>query len=462
MRRPEYPQSHRLRLRHKHVPLSIANGVSLTEHPVIVIGSGIAGLCTAYSLRRRGVDVTVLESDRLAGGASSANAGWLCPGQAGPVPEPGLTAYGLRSLVAPDSALYFAPHYLPRMLGWLTAFAIHCNARDHERGVRALAGLSRHTFELAERFEDDGVKCKVYRRGLVASSQWRETAARFLSGLAPLREVGLRVPDRVLEQSELQELEPVLTDRAKFGLLIKDHWHIDSPSFVAALIDRLREMGVHLYERMPVTALTVRGSAVEEVRTGDGGSHRAGAVVLCAGAWSAGAARSARVRLPVRGGKGYSFKIDTPSPPQHALLLLDPHFGCSPLGPGQLRIAGTMEFSGLRSPPDQRRIDAIIRAAESWVSGVAPIQPQELASGLRPIAPDGLPIVDRAPGCRNLYIATAYSMLGMTLGAPAGEALAEFITTGERPRELQPFRATRFPTVRAWAMAPRRREAGGV
>ena len=220
-------------------------------------------------------------------------------------------------------------------------------------------------------------------------------------------------------------------------------------------------MDVRLYEDTPVTALSVRGSTVEEVRTGDGASHRAGAVVLCAGAWSANAARSAGVRLPVRGGKGYSFEIDTPSPPQHALLLLDPHFGCSPLGAGRLRIAGTMEFSGLRSPPDQGRIDAIVHAAERWLSGVAPIQPRRLATGLRPIAPDGIPIIDRAPGRRNLYIATAYSMLGMTLGAPAGEALAEFITTGERPRELQPFRATRFPTVRAWALPTRQARTGG-
>jgi glycine/D-amino acid oxidase-like deaminating enzyme len=50
----------------------------------------------------------------------------------------------------------------------------------------------------------------------------------------------------------------------------------------------------------------------------------------------------------------------------------------------------------------------------------------------------------------------------MTLGAPAGEALAEFITTGERPRELQPFRATRFPAVRAWALAARRDQAGAA
>jgi D-amino-acid dehydrogenase len=62
---------------------------------------------------------------------------------------------------------------------------------------------------------------------------------------------------------------------------------------------------------------------------------------------------------------------------------------------------------------------------------------------MRPIAPDGLPIVDRSPRHPNVYLATGYSMLGMTLGAPAGEALAQMILTGQRPSELEPFRADR-------------------
>jgi D-amino-acid dehydrogenase len=63
---------------------------------------------------------------------------------------------------------------------------------------------------------------------------------------------------------------------------------------------------------------------------------------------------------------------------------------------------------------------------------------------MRPIAPDGLPVIDRAPRHDNAYLATAYSMLGMTIGVPAGEALAEMILTGRRPPALEPFRAERF------------------
>jgi D-amino-acid dehydrogenase len=56
---------------------------------VAVVGGGIAGLCCAWFLRRAGARVTVVESNRIGSAASTGNAGWLAPAQAGPLPEPG-------------------------------------------------------------------------------------------------------------------------------------------------------------------------------------------------------------------------------------------------------------------------------------------------------------------------------------------------------------------------------------
>jgi D-amino-acid dehydrogenase len=62
---------------------------------------------------------------------------------------------------------------------------------------------------------------------------------------------------------------------------------------------------------------------------------------------------------------------------------------------------------------------------------------------MRPIVPDGLPVIDRVPGQERIYLSAAFSMLGMTLGLPAGAALADQIVAGRRPAELVPFRADR-------------------
>jgi D-amino-acid dehydrogenase len=414
----------------------------VSEQRIVVVGGGVAGLSVAYFLRLRGADVTVLESRRLGNAASAGNAGWLCPTQAGPLPEPGLTAYGIRSLMDRDSALYFDPRQIPRMLGWLARFARHCNARDHEAGTLALTRLSRRTFELAERLAADGVDCEIHRRGMIVAARERDSVARFLAKLQPMRQLGIALPDRVLDGREVRELEPALGEAAGAGLLIEEHWHIHAPSYMQALAARLGEMGVTLIEDAEVLEVASGGGAVHEVRTAKG-AHRADAVVLAAGAWSPGVARGLGLRLPVQPGKGYSFEMRVEQLPQRALLLLDPHVGASPLG-DRLRIAGTMEFSGVNTRLDRRRIEGIVRGAASVLPGVDGAELENVRSGMRPLAPDGLPVIDRAPGHRNLYVATAYSMLGMTIAAPAAEALAELILTGDKPAELEPFAASRF------------------
>ena len=313
----------------------------------------MAGLSVAYFLRARGADVTVLESNRVGSAASSGNAGWLCPAQAGPLPEPGLTGYGLRSLVDRESALYFAPLEIPRMLTWLARFAARCNARDYRDGVIALTRLGQRTFELAERFAADGVDFELHRRGLLAVSEDHAHAADFLAKLQPMRELGVTLPDRVLGAGELRELEPALGGRAAAAVHIEEHWHVHAPNFMRGLGAHVRGMGVRVEEGAEVVELVSGDRGVREIRTA-AGDHAADQVVLAAGAWSPRLARQLGFRLPVAPGKGYSFEVQLDRLPQHALLLLDPHVGASPLG-DRLRVAGTMEFSGVNARLDPAR-----------------------------------------------------------------------------------------------------------
>jgi len=412
---------------------------------VAVVGGGIAGLCCAYFLARGGARVTVVESGRLGSGASSGNAGWLAPAQAGPLPEPGLTAYGIRSLVDPRSALYFAPAQLPRMLPWLARFARHCNAADHAAGVRALARLGGRVFALVEQLQADGVAMELHRRGLLVAAREAATARRFLAGLEPMRDLGYDLPDTILEGEALRATEPGLGPEVRAGLRVGEHWHVLPSSLLDGRAAALRAAEAELREGAEVVDLERDGDAIGRVRTA-AGDVEADAVVLAAGAWTPRLARMAGLRLPVEAGKGYSFSVRPAVMPRHALLLAEPHVGCSPFG-DRLQVAGTMEFSGINARLDRRRIAGILSGARGMLAPLDPEPPRELWTGMRPIAPDGLPIVDRAPGLANTYLATAYSMLGMTLAALAAEALAGFVLGGARPDVLEPFAAGRFGRV---------------
>jgi D-amino-acid dehydrogenase len=410
--------------------------------PVVVVGGGIAGLSVAYFLRREGAAVRVLETRRVGSGASWGNAGWVTPAQAGPLPEPGLLSYGVRSLLDSGSALYFQPRQLIRMLPWLIRFARRCNEADHRTGRIALGELSERSIELLEGMRGDGVPIELQRLPLLVAAADPRPAQTFLARLEPIAKLGYRIPDRLLGQEEVLALEPALTDGVRAGFVIEPHCVVNPSGVIAGLRDRLRVLGVEILEGTELREIDVEPPRVVAVRTATG-RFRCASVVLAPGASLGPLGRLFGVSLPVQAGKGYSFEVRPERMPSHALLLMEPHVGCSPFGE-RLRIAGTMEFSGINARIDRRRIDSIVKGAGRMLGAWEELDPDSIWCGLRPIAPDGLPIIDRHPRLTNVFFAGAYSMLGMTLAAPAAAALSSFALTGERPALLTPFRATRF------------------
>jgi D-amino-acid dehydrogenase len=419
----------------------------MTARRVVVVGGGIAGLCAAYSLRKRGAEVTVVEGETVGSRVASSygNGGWICPAQAGPLPEPGLTLTGMRALLNADSALYFRPSYLPRLTPWLLRFRRYCNRRDFERGMAALAALGRPSFELVDAMTADGVEFELYKKGMLCATATPADARKVLESLKPMRAFGYALPDDLLSSEELHALEPALSDKVGSGFHYSEQWHVRSNTLVEGLARRLREQGVEFREGSCVTGFDTAGETVRAVRTGEG-EVAGDAFLLAAGSWTAQLARGLGVRFPLEPGKGYTFLIRPKTMPTYGILFADIHAGATPFT-DRVRIGGTMEFSGFDLSIDRRRIDNVFRLAREYIELEDP-EYEEPWAGLRPLTPDGLPVLDRAGLVRNAFVATGYSMLGMTLGAPAGEAMAEFVLGGERPAVLEPFRIDRFGRAR--------------
>lgn len=410
---------------------------------VVVVGAGIAGLCVAYYLRRRDLDVTVLDAEPVGSRNASfyGNGGWICPSQAGPLPEPGLTIAVLQDLMRGTSPLYFRPGYLPRIAPWLARFWTYCNRDDYDRGTAALAALSRRTFDLVDGMVADGIAFELYKFGLVVASASERELRKFLDGLAGMREHGLSVPGEVIVGDALQALEPALSPRARAGLYLDEHWHVRPQTMTVGIAHRLRAMGAEIHEGARVEGFDATDGAVRAVRTATG-EFGADVFVLAAGSWTTQLARKLGIDIPMEPGKGYSCLVKPRCMPRHGILFTDIHAGVSPLG-DRLKIAGTMEFSGYDLEVDRARLENVLRMARDYLE-LETLDYEDAWAGLRPMTADGLPILDWAQPYRNCYLATGYSMLGMTVSQPAGEAMAGMIVTGERPALFEPFRCDRF------------------
>jgi D-amino-acid dehydrogenase len=176
----------------------------------------------------------------------------------------------------------------------------------------------------------------------------------------------------------------------------------------------------------------VRGVLVE-----GGDTVLANAVVLATGAYSLHLARSFGLRLPIQPAKGYhrDLPVDGDGAPPLGItaMLGERYVFCTPMG-GILRLAGTLELSGLNHRIVESRVDNLQDSAVRYVRGLVDKTSCDDWVGLRPVTPDGLPMVGPVPGLDGLFLANGHATVGLTLGPVTGKLLAGWILEGDAPR----------------------------
>ncbi|GHH62004.1 D-amino-acid dehydrogenase [Streptomyces umbrinus] len=418
------------------------------DHPVVVVGGGVVGLCTAYYLAVAGVPVEVVERRGLGSGVSRGNAGWVCLSHSTPVPAPGVVRYALRSLGRPDSPLYLRPLPDPAFVRWLWRFWRSSTPAAFRRGYAAIAELNQDTFDLFDGLREAGVDTTLTRPGMVHAFLSATEARHHLAVQREMADGRYPMPEDVTTGPEARLLDDALSSRVRAAYLVEGEGVVDPEAFARALGEALAALGVKVHENAEATGFRSSGGRVTALRTAQG-EIPCSAVVVAAGMRSPGLLRALGSPLPLQAGKGYSFSVDLDPAPRHTLYFGERKAVASPIG-GTTRIGGTMELSGNNNRLDWRRIVAVALASRHYL-GRWFDDPDDLVSlirdpwvGGRPFLPDGLPVIDRVPGSENAFAATGHGMLGVTLGPVTGHRLAEYIRTGRKPEALAPFRFDRL------------------
>lgn len=418
----------------------------MTGHggPVVVVGGGVVGLCTAYYLAEAGLEVEVVERRALGSGASRGNAGWVCLSHSTPVPAPGVLRYALRSLGRPDSPLYLRPLPDPAFVRWLWRFWRSSTPAAFRHGYTAIAELNRTTFDLFDGLRAAGVETGLTRPGMVHAFLSPAEARHHLAVQRQMAHGRYPLPDDVVTGDAARLLDPALSDRVRAAYLVEGEGVVDPEAFARALGEALTASGVKIHEDTEATGFRTEGDRVAALRTATG-EIPCSAAVIAAGTRSSDLLGSLGHPLPLQAGKGYSFSVDLDPAPRHTLYFGERRAVASPIGP-TTRIGGTMELSGNNNHLDWRRVVAVALASRHYL-GRWFDDPDDLVSlirdpwvGGRPFLPDGLPVIDRVPGHDNAFAATGHGMLGVTLGPVTGHRLAEYVRTGHRPEALTPFR----------------------
>jgi D-amino-acid dehydrogenase len=403
---------------------------------VVVVGGGAIGVCCAHELVLRGREVTLLESgEELASGASSGNAGLLCPSHSAPIANPASVRNGLRWMLSPDSPFYLRPR--PSLAPWLARFVKASTAARAAEGTRIIRELSLASLELHAELAEQGLQTGFERRGIL---NVYETEAAFALAQQHADRTGLTAS--VLDRDETRELEPAVGERVAGSVYFPDEAHCDPLAFVYAVARAAREAGATIETDAAVHRLRRSNSGIKV--EWNRGAIKAGTVVLAAGAWSSQLAAPLGVFLPQEGGKGYHLDLPrAPGDPKIPISFDEAHVIATPL-PDRLRLSGTLELAGLDASISRVRVDAIRRAA-ARVLAIDDERPElEVWAGLRPCTPDGLPVIGRPFGVEPLVLATGHARKGLSLSPITGRLVAELIA-GEQPSlDLAPLSPDRF------------------
>jgi D-amino-acid dehydrogenase len=364
--------------------------------------------------------------------------------EATPVPAPGMVLKGLKWMVKADSPLFVRPSVSPPFLRFMFTMARHCNEGDFRHALKVHLDMASTCAEVLDEWADDGLTFEMHRKGVLLVFEDRE-AFRHLVALNDAFSPFDMVPE-LLDSDALHDREPCLSERAWHALFFPDDRQVEPDSLTGALAKRLREQGATVREHTRVLDFEQTGSRVTAVIT-DSGRIECDQVVLATGVWTGLLAAKMGTALPIGPGKGYSVDY-FPSPVSLStpLTFEDAHVAVTPLN-GRLRLAGTMEFAGLDTDINARRVAAMKRAAargfREWDEDTPHAEPW---AGLRPMTADGLPIVGRLRPESNVVVASGHGMLGLTLAPSTAKTvrdLARDVAVG-RPSALAPYGPERF------------------
>ncbi|KAB2949536.1 MAG: FAD-dependent oxidoreductase [Thermoanaerobaculia bacterium] len=409
---------------------------------VLVVGGGVIGVACAHELARRGAAVTVVERDRIGAACSYGNAGLLTPAVSLPLAAPGLFPKALFWLFDSASPLYIEPRVSFELARWLAGFLGATSRRRFERGAAALVELSLRSVEFWAGLARRGPDRFGFRdTGLL---QVFETPASFAAGRAKAELVArLGVPFESWSAEELREREPALRGRLGGAYFFTHDAHCEPDLAVAALAGEARRAGVRFVEGAEAWRFERDGGRVVRVET-TRGAFRASEVVLATGAWSKRVAAQLGVRVPMLGAKGYTVLLPPlAAMPRRAYQLADRKIAVTPHD-GKLRLSGTLELVDADFSITKSRVAAILAGARAALALPEALEPIEIWRGLRPTLPDGLPMIGRAKGAANLWLATGHQMTGLKTAPATGRLLAELMT-GEKPSlDPEPFRPDRY------------------
>ena len=397
---------------------------------VLVLGSGVVGTAVAYYLARDGHEVQVV--DRQAGPAletSFANAGEVSPGYSAPWAGPGVPVKAVKWMLMHHSPLVIWPLLDMNMWRWGLQMLANCTERAYALNKSRMVPIAEYSRDCMKALRaETGIAYDERMQGTLQLFRTQKQLDGIGGDVEVLKQYG--VPYEVLDREGFCKVEPALKlTQHKFvgALRLPNDETGDCFKFSNALAALAKLRGVDFRFDTKIESLQVGGGAITGVFT-SAGLLKADRVVLALGSHSPQLLKPVGIDIPVYPVKGYSITVPITDPagaPESTIMDETHKVAVTRLG-DRIRVGGTAELAGYSLKLREARRGTLNHVVTDLFPNGGDVAKASFWCGLRPMTPDGTPIVGPTP-VANLLLATGHGTLGWTMAAGTGRVIADMV-----------------------------------
>ena len=417
---------------------------------ILILGSGVIGVTSAYYLAKQGFDVTVIDRQPApAMETSFANAGQISPGYSAPWAAPGVPFKALKWIFQQHAPLHIKPDGTLWQLQWMLKMLQNCNTQSYEINKERMVRLAEYSRDCLDQLRDDiGVEYESRTSGTLQVFRTQKQLDAAQKDITVLERCG--VDFSLLDSHGCATVEPALAlvkDNLVGGLHLTKDETGDCQLFTSHLAEEARKLGVQFRQNVTIKQFLTSNNKINgvEIELDSQAVSQLGNIkqaqteilhadqyVVALGSYSRALMQSLNIEIPVYPVKGYSLTIPIVSNAASPIsTVMDETYKVAITRfDNRIRVGGMAELAGFDLSLNPKRRATLEMVTNSLFPHAGDLSHASFWTGLRPMTPDGTPIIGRASNQaqhENLWLNTGHGTLGWTMACGSGQVLADLI-----------------------------------
>jgi D-amino-acid dehydrogenase len=408
---------------------------------ILILGSGVIGVTSAWYLAKSGHEVTVIDrQSSVANETSFSNAGQISPGYSAPWAAPGVPAKAIKWLMQELAPLKINIKDVDtETLVWMTKMVSNCNNKDYHINKSRMMRIAEYSRVcLQELRQEVNIQYNHRTQGTLQLFRTQSQIKNSKKDLSVLDECDIDY--QVLTPEQCLEYEPALhytIDKVAGGLRLPKDETGDCHMFVTQLAKECAALGVKFVMNTSIQRLNREHNTIVSVAT-SAGEFTADSYLMTLGSFSTHMLSNIGIKIPVYPVKGYSLTLpidDFSAAPESTIMDETYKVAITRLG-DNIRVGGTAEITSYNLELQEKRRKNIEFSIANLFPHAADLSKAEFWAGLRPMTPDGTPILGKT-SIDNLFLNTGHGTLGWTMSLGSAKYISDIINC--KPPDIDSF-----------------------